>query len=49
MLAEVGKVSDSLKYCQAVLKSLKTGRAPEVETWKQMLSSLEERIRTHQQ
>ncbi|XP_004511687.1 protein transport protein SEC16B homolog [Cicer arietinum] len=49
MLAEVGKVSDSLKYCQAVLKSLKTGRAPEVETWKQMVLSLEERIRTHQQ
>ncbi|KAJ4953350.1 hypothetical protein NE237_030182 [Protea cynaroides] len=49
MLAEVGKVSDSLKYCQAILKSLKTGRAPEVETWKQLVSSLEERIRTHQQ
>ncbi|KAF7810104.1 protein transport protein SEC16B-like protein [Senna tora] len=49
MLAEVGKVSDSLKYCQAVLKSLKTGRAPEVETWKQIVLSLEERIRTHQQ
>ncbi|OIV94615.1 hypothetical protein TanjilG_25839 [Lupinus angustifolius] len=49
MLAEVGKVSDSLKYCQAVLKSLKTGRAPEVETWRQLVSSLEDRIRTHQQ
>ncbi|CAK7356373.1 unnamed protein product [Dovyalis caffra] len=49
MLAEVGKVSDSLKYCQAVLKSLKTGRAPEVETWKQLVLSLEERIRAHQQ
>ncbi|KAG7028392.1 Protein transport protein SEC16A-like protein, partial [Cucurbita argyrosperma subsp. argyrosperma] len=49
MLAEVGKVSDSLKYCQAVLKSLKTGRAPEVETWKQLLFSLDERIRAHQQ
>nr|KYP67164.1 Protein transport protein Sec16B [Cajanus cajan] len=49
MLAEVGKVSDSLKYCQALLKSLKTGRAPEVETWKQLALSLEERIRTHQQ
>ncbi|KAK7330766.1 hypothetical protein VNO77_24965 [Canavalia gladiata] len=49
MLAEVGKVSDCLKYCQAVLKSLKTGRAPEVETWKQLVLSLEERIRTHQQ
>ncbi|KAJ0048791.1 hypothetical protein Pint_15865 [Pistacia integerrima] len=49
MLAEVGKVSESLKYCQALLKSLKTGRAPEVETWKQLVLSLEERIRTHQQ
>ncbi|CAM8885379.1 unnamed protein product [Rhodiola kirilowii] len=49
MLAELGKVSDSLKYCQAILKSLKTGRAPEVEFWKQLVTSLEERIRTHQQ
>lgn len=49
MLAEVGKVSDSLKYCQAILKSLKTGRAPELETWKQLVLSLEERIRAHQQ
>ncbi|KAI9111036.1 hypothetical protein K1719_017911 [Acacia pycnantha] len=48
MLAEVGKVSDSLKYCQAVLKSLKFGR-PEVENWKQLVVSLEERLRTHQQ
>ncbi|CAN0842265.1 Protein transport protein SEC16B homolog [Linum grandiflorum] len=49
MLAEVGRVSDSLKYCHAVLKSLKTGRAPEVETWKQLVLSLDERIRIHQQ
>ncbi|KAL1333527.1 hypothetical protein HN51_062357 [Arachis hypogaea] len=49
MLAEVGKISDSLKYCQAALKSLKIGRTPEVETWKQLVLSLEERIRTHQQ
>lgn len=28
---------------------MKTGRAPEVETWKQLALSLEERIRTHQQ
>ncbi|XP_010530052.1 PREDICTED: protein transport protein SEC16B homolog [Tarenaya hassleriana] len=49
MLAEVGKVSDALKYCQAVLKCLKTGRAPEVEMWKQLVLSLEERIRIHQQ
>ncbi|XP_030469311.1 protein transport protein SEC16B homolog isoform X1 [Syzygium oleosum] len=49
MLAEVGKVSDSLKYCQALSKSLKTGRAPEVDMWKQAVLSLEERIRAHQQ
>ncbi|KAI3813066.1 hypothetical protein L1987_17782 [Smallanthus sonchifolius] len=49
MLAEVGRVSDSLKYCQSVSKSIKTGRAPEVETWRQMASSLEERIKAHQQ
>ncbi|KAG4403878.1 hypothetical protein AAZX31_01G195300 [Glycine max] len=49
MLAEVGKVSDSLKYCQALLKSLKTGRAPEVELWRQLAVSLEERIRIYQQ
>ncbi|CAE6213854.1 unnamed protein product [Arabidopsis arenosa] len=49
MLAEVGKLSTALKYCQAVLKCLKTGRSPEVEMWKQFVSSLEERIRIHQQ
>ncbi|KAJ1277451.1 hypothetical protein BS78_04G005000 [Paspalum vaginatum] len=50
MLAEVGKVTDSLRYCQASMKVLKaSGRAPELETWKQLFSSLEERIRTHQQ
>ncbi|KAK8497854.1 hypothetical protein V6N11_027588 [Hibiscus sabdariffa] len=49
MLAEVGKMADSLKYCQAILKSLRTGRTPEVEIWKQLVSSLEERIRIHQQ
>lgn len=50
MLAEVGKVAESLRYCQAILKTLKSsGRAPEVETWKSLSSSLEERIRTHQQ
>lgn len=49
MLAEVGKVADALKYCQAILKSLKTGRAPEVEMWRQLVYSLDERIKTHQQ
>ncbi|KAG8094146.1 hypothetical protein GUJ93_ZPchr0012g21425 [Zizania palustris] len=50
MLAEVGKVSDSLRYCQSCLKLLRaSGHAPELEAWKQLFSSLEERIRTHQQ
>ncbi|KAF8117127.1 hypothetical protein N665_0012s0132 [Sinapis alba] len=49
MLAEIGKLSAAQKYCQAVLKCLKTGRSPEVETWKQIVISLEERIRIHQQ
>ncbi|KAJ3672644.1 hypothetical protein LUZ60_007365 [Juncus effusus] len=49
MLAEMGKISDSLKYCQASLKLLKSSRAPELEALKQQFSSLEERIRTHQQ
>ncbi|CAO2819857.1 unnamed protein product [Amaranthus hypochondriacus] len=49
MLAEVGRVSDSLKYCQAVHKSLKIGRSPEGDTLKHLVSNLEERIRTHQQ
>ncbi|KAI4303252.1 hypothetical protein MLD38_038906 [Melastoma candidum] len=49
MLAEVGRISDSLKYCQAISKSIKNGRTPEMELWKQVISSLEERIRMHQQ
>ncbi|KAL7238569.1 hypothetical protein ACSBR2_004625 [Camellia fascicularis] len=49
MLAEVGKVSDSLKYCQAIFKCLKTSRVPEVDMWKNLLNSLEERIKIHQQ
>ncbi|XP_020240850.1 protein transport protein SEC16B homolog [Asparagus officinalis] len=50
MLAEVGKVPESLKYCQSSLKLLKnSNRVPEVEMWKNLLSSLEERLRTHQQ
>ncbi|KAF5795796.1 putative COPII coat assembly protein, Sec16 [Helianthus annuus] len=49
MLAEVGRVTDSLKYCQAITKSLKTGRIPEVETWRQLVTSLEDRIKIHQQ
>lgn len=50
MLAEVGRISESLRYCQAILKVLKSSsRAPEVEIWKQLASSLEERLKTHQQ
>ncbi|EEC72304.1 hypothetical protein OsI_05487 [Oryza sativa Indica Group] len=50
MLAEVGRVADSLRYCQASMKVLKaSGRAPELEAWKQLFSTLEDRIRTHQQ
>ncbi|CAI9095794.1 OLC1v1031809C1 [Oldenlandia corymbosa var. corymbosa] len=49
MLVEVGRVSDALKYCQAVLKALKNGRSPEVETLRQVATSLEDRIKSHQQ
>ncbi|KAL0326565.1 UNVERIFIED_CONTAM: protein transport protein SEC16B [Sesamum angustifolium] len=49
MLAEVGRISDALKYCQAVIKSLKTGRTTEVETLRHLVLSLEERIKAHQQ
>ncbi|XP_051129413.1 protein transport protein SEC16B homolog [Andrographis paniculata] len=49
MLAEVGKISDAMKYCQVVLKSLKTARTPETEALRQLASSLEERIKSHQQ
>lgn len=50
MLAEVGKVADSMRYCQTSLKLLKnSGRTPEVETWKSLLSALEDRLRAHQQ
>ncbi|KAG6470320.1 hypothetical protein ZIOFF_071385 [Zingiber officinale] len=50
MLAEVGKISDSLKYCQATSKLLKSSaRTSELEMWKPVLTSLEDRLRTHQQ
>ncbi|XP_042054595.1 protein transport protein SEC16B homolog isoform X3 [Salvia splendens] len=49
MLAEVGRTTDALKYCQAVLKSLKTGRTQELEYLRNLVSSLEERIKAHQQ
>ncbi|XP_051114616.1 protein transport protein SEC16B homolog [Andrographis paniculata] len=49
MLAEVGKMSEAAKYCQSILKSLKNGRNPEVETLRHLVSSLEERIKAHQQ
>ncbi|GJS50730.1 protein transport protein Sec16B homolog isoform X1 [Tanacetum coccineum] len=49
MLAEVGRVSDSLKYCQVISRSLKIGRASEVDTLRHMVLSLEDRIKTYQQ
>ncbi|KAL1559714.1 protein transport protein SEC16B [Salvia divinorum] len=49
MLAEVGRTSEALKYCQAVLKSLKTGRTLELENLRNLVSSLEDRIKAHQQ
>uniref|UniRef100_A0A7N0UYY4 Protein transport protein sec16 n=1 Tax=Kalanchoe fedtschenkoi TaxID=63787 RepID=A0A7N0UYY4_KALFE len=49
MLAEVGKLPESLRYCQAISKTLKPGRGHEDDLFKQLVSSLEERIRTHQQ
>lgn len=38
-----------VRYCQAMLKSLKTGRGPEVDSSKQLVLSLEERLRIHQE
>ncbi|KAL3685238.1 hypothetical protein R1sor_003260 [Riccia sorocarpa] len=50
MLAEAGKTNEALRYCQAVLKTLKTAsRAPEVETCRQAAVALEERLRIHTQ
>lgn len=50
MLAEIGRISESLKYCQASLKLLKnSGRTPDLEMLKTSFASLEERLRTHQQ
>ncbi|XP_042384723.1 protein transport protein SEC16A homolog isoform X1 [Zingiber officinale] len=50
MLAEVGKIPDSLKYCQSASKLLKSSaRTSELEIWKSVLSSLEDRLRIHQQ
>ncbi|KAL5199541.1 hypothetical protein ABZP36_020744 [Zizania latifolia] len=50
MLVEVGRVADSLRYCQASMKVLKaSSRTPELEAWKLLFSTLEERIRNHQQ
>lgn len=37
------------RYCQAILKCWKIGRAPEVDAWKDLVSSLEERLRIYQQ
>lgn len=43
-------MDDWVRYCQAVLKTLKTAsRAPEVETCRQAAMALEERLRYHAQ
>ncbi|KAL6583015.1 hypothetical protein OROMI_005093 [Orobanche minor] len=44
MLAEVGRTSEA-----SVLKSLKTGQTLELENLRSLVSSLEERIKAHQQ
>ncbi|XP_024391506.1 protein transport protein SEC16A homolog [Physcomitrium patens] len=51
MLVECGKAGDSLKYCQTVLKTLKSAgiRSPEVEAWKALATQMEERLRVHLQ
>lgn len=39
-----------IRYCQASMKILKnSSRTPEVELWKALFASLEERLRAHQQ
>ncbi|XP_024523188.1 protein transport protein SEC16A homolog [Selaginella moellendorffii] len=48
MLAEAGKINEALRYCQAVLKTLKTaGHAADV--CKEAAVALEERLRIHSQ
>ncbi|EFJ23478.1 hypothetical protein SELMODRAFT_415431 [Selaginella moellendorffii] len=48
MLAEAGKINEALRYCQAVLKTLKTaGHAADV--CKEVAVALEERLHIHSQ
>uniref|UniRef100_A0A7I4DLP5 Protein transport protein sec16 n=1 Tax=Physcomitrium patens TaxID=3218 RepID=A0A7I4DLP5_PHYPA len=51
MLVECGKAGDSLKYCQTVLRTLKSAgmRSPEVEACKVLATNMEERLRVHLQ
>ncbi|MCO5602339.1 hypothetical protein L7F22_056469 [Adiantum nelumboides] len=50
MLAEVGRVTEASRYCQMVIKNLKSaGRGTEIEFCKQSALALEERLRLHSQ
>jgi hypothetical protein len=50
MLAEAGKSAEALRYCQAVLKTLKTaGRSPDMEACRVAATDLEDRLRMHTQ
>lgn len=50
MLAEAGRITEATRYCQIVLKNLKSaGRGPEIEFCKQSAVALEERLRLHSQ
>ncbi|CAK9226939.1 unnamed protein product [Sphagnum troendelagicum] len=48
MLAEAGKTAEALRYCQAVLKTLKTaGRSPDMEACRVAATDLEDCLRMH--
>ncbi|CAM6048637.1 unnamed protein product [Sphagnum compactum] len=50
MLAEAGKTAEALRYCQAVLKTLKTaGRSPDMEACRVAATDLEDCLRMHTQ
>ncbi|KAH7435616.1 hypothetical protein KP509_06G071900 [Ceratopteris richardii] len=50
MLAEAGRISEASRYCQLVLKNLRSaGRGADVEFCKFSAAALEERLRLHSQ
>ncbi|KAI5065238.1 hypothetical protein GOP47_0019933 [Adiantum capillus-veneris] len=49
MLAEAGRITEASRYCQMVIKNLKSGRGSEIEFCKQSAIGLEERLRLHSQ